>query len=71
MEKRLEAETQRYSLGLVPGSEWLFEYQRRLAAAKTQELKAIIDYKISLAKLERAQGTSLKAKNIKFRDYGF
>jgi outer membrane protein TolC len=68
MEKRLEAETQRYSLGLV-GSEWLFEYQRRLATARTQELKAIIDYNISLARLDRAQGTTLKAKNIKFRDY--
>jgi outer membrane protein len=70
MEKRLEAETQRYSLGLA-GSEWLFEYQRRLASAKTQEMKAIIDHKISLARLDKAQGTSLKAKSIRFRDYGF
>jgi outer membrane protein TolC len=70
MEKRLDAETQRYSLGLA-GSEWLFEYQRRLASARTQEMKAIIDYKISLAKLEKAQGITLTAKNIKFRDYSF
>ncbi len=70
MEKRLEAETQRYALGLA-GSEWLFEYQRRLATAKIQELKAVIDYRISLARLDQAQGTTLKAKNIKFRDYAF
>jgi len=70
MEKQLEAETERYNLGLV-GSEWLFEYQRRLGTAKTQELKAAVDYKIALAGLERAEGTTLKAKNIKFRDYAF
>jgi outer membrane protein TolC len=70
MEKRLEVETQRYKLGQV-GSEWLFEYQRRLAMAKTEEHKAIIDYKISLAKLEKVLGTSLKTKNLKFKAFEF
>jgi outer membrane protein TolC len=70
MAKRLEAETQRYQLGLV-GSEWLFEYQRRLAAAKTEEEKAIIDYNVSSAKLDKVLGTSLKTKNIKFREFEF
>ncbi len=70
MEKKLEAEEQRYRLGLV-GSEWLFQYQRDLAAAKAAEIGAVIDYKISVANLERAMGINLKAKSLKFKDYDF
>jgi outer membrane protein TolC len=70
MEKQVEAETQRYQLGLV-GSEWLFSYQRQLAQAKVSEIRAIIDYKIALAKLDKAMGTTLKSKGLKFRDYAF
>lgn len=69
-EKTLRAEEERYNLGLV-GNEWLFEYQRQLANARVTEIKAIIDYKIAVAKLERVLGTNLKNKNIKFREYRF
>ncbi len=39
-EKRLAAVIQRYQLGLVD-SQWLFEYQRQLAAARTSEVQAV------------------------------
>lgn len=68
VEKKLEAEEQRYRLGLV-GSEWLFSYQRDLAQAKANEIKAITDYKITVAKLEAAMGTSLQRKGLTFGDY--
>ena len=70
VEKRLAAEKQRYDLGLV-GSEWLFSYQRDLAQAKTDEVKALVDYKIAVAKLDKVTGTTLKTKGLKFRDFDF
>lgn len=69
-EKRLEAEEQRYNLGLV-GNEWLFSYQREVASAREGEIRAIVNYKISVAKLESVLSTNLKNKNIKFREYQF
>ena len=70
MEKRVQAETQRYDLGLV-GSEWLFTYQRNLAQAKADEIRAVIDYRIALAALDRAMGTTIRAKGLKFKEYEF
>lgn len=70
MEKKLSAEGERYKLGLV-GSEWLFRYQRDFASARTSEIRAIVIYKISVARLEKALGISLKTKNLKFRSYDF
>jgi outer membrane protein TolC len=69
-EKRLEAEEQRYNLGLV-GNEWLFQYQRDVANARVSEIKSIVDYKISVAKLEMSLGVSLKKKNIAFKHFEF
>lgn len=59
VEKKLEAEMQRYRLGLV-GSEWLFRYQQDLAQAKASEIKAITDYKVTVARLEKMLGISLQ-----------
>ena len=70
MEKRVQAETQRYDLGLV-GSEWLFTYQRNLAQAKADEIRAVIDYKIALAALDKAMGTTIRTKSLKFKGYEF
>ncbi|MBN2207487.1 MAG: TolC family protein [Candidatus Aminicenantes bacterium] len=70
MEKRVAAETQRYDLGLV-GSEWLFTYQRSLAQAKADEIRAVIDYRIALAALDKAMGTTLRTKGLKFKGYEF
>lgn len=69
-EKRMKAEEERYNLGLV-GNEWLFQYQRDLAQAKVSEIKALIDYRIAAAKLERIMGVNLKNKNIKYKQYVF
>jgi len=70
VEKQVAAETQRYELGLV-GSEWLFTYQKNLSQAKVDEIRAIIDYKIALAALDKAMGTTLKTKGLKFKEYAF
>jgi len=70
MEKRVQSEIQRYDLGLV-GSEWLFTYQRNLAQAKADEIRAVIDYKVALAALDKAMGTTLRAKGLKFKSYEF
>ena len=69
-EKRMAAENERYTLGLV-SNEWLLQYQSDVARAKAGEVRAIIDYKIALAKLEKAMGTTLKSKGLRFRDYDF
>lgn len=69
-EKNLEAEEQRYNLGLV-GNEWLFQYQNEVANARVSEVKAIIDYTIAVAKLEKVLGINLKNKNITFKHYQF
>jgi len=69
-EKRVAAETQRVQLGLV-GSEWLLSYQRQLTSARTSEIAALVGYKIAVAKLEKAMGTTIKSLGLKFRDYVF
>jgi outer membrane protein TolC len=69
-EKRLAAETQRYQLGLA-GSEWLLSYQQQLTNARTSEIRALIDYKMAVAKLEKAMGTTLRTMGLKFRNYEF
>jgi outer membrane protein TolC len=69
-ETRLRAEEERYNLGLV-GHEWLFQYQRDLASARVGEIRAKINYQITVAKLEKAMGVSLRNKNLRFRDQEF
>jgi outer membrane protein len=66
-EKRVASETQRYQQGLV-GSEWLFNYQRDLASAKSAEIQAVVDYKIALARLDRVMGTSASFDGTKIRE---
>lgn len=62
-EKKLEAEEEKLRVGLSTNY-FVLQYQRDLATAQTMELKAIIDYNLSSALLNRALGTSLKEKNI-------
>jgi outer membrane protein TolC len=64
-ENKLEAEEKKLKVGLTTNYVVL-QYQRDLADAKTAELKALIDYNLALAYLERALGTGLEAKNIQF-----
>jgi outer membrane protein TolC len=70
MEKKLEAAEEKYRLGAL-SSDWLYTYQRDMANARVSEIGAIIDYKLSVAKLERYMGVSLRTKNLKFRDFDF
>ena len=64
-EKKLEAEEEKLRVGITTPY-FVLQYQTDLTTAQTNELKAIIDYNLSLASLNRALGTSLKEKNISF-----
>jgi len=63
-EKKLLAEEEKLKVGLSTNFVVL-TYQRDLSAARIAELRAIVDYTISMASLEKAMGTSLKSKNIR------
>ncbi|MGB8951926.1 MAG: TolC family protein [Candidatus Aminicenantales bacterium] len=64
-EKKLEAEEEKLRVGLSTNY-FVLTYQRELANARSAELKAIVDYNLSKTNLERAMGTILEARNIKF-----
>jgi len=66
-EEKLEAEEKKLKVGLATNYEVLL-HQRDLADARSAELRAVIDYNLSLAALDRAQGTTLNKKNIKLTD---
>lgn len=70
MEKKFRAIEEKYRIGATT-SDWVFRYQQDLASARTSEIRAIIDYKLSVAELEKLLGINLKAKNLKFKDYDF
>jgi len=69
-EKRLIAGEERYKLGTLP-SQWLFEYRSRMASARVSEIRAIINYKLSVAKLEQLMGVNIRTKKLKFREFDF
>lgn len=62
-EKKLQAEEEKLRVGLTTNFVVL-TYQRDLSNAQIAELRAVIDYTLSLANLERAMGTILKNRNI-------
>jgi len=64
-EKKLEAEEEKLKVGITTNY-FVLQYQTDLATAQTNELKAIIDYNLSLAHFNRILGISLKEKNIRF-----
>jgi len=66
-EQKLEAEQKKLKVGLATNYEVLL-HQRDLADAQSSELKAVIDYNLSLAALDRALGITLKKKNIKMTE---
>lgn len=68
-EKRLEAEERRLQLGLTTNF-FVFQYQAELASARSQELRAIVDYELAWAKLEKAMGTSLEKRHIRLARLG-
>ena len=63
-EKKLEAEQKKLKVGLSTNYIAL-QYQRDLANAQSAELRAIIDYNLSLASLDKALGITLESRNVK------
>lgn len=66
-EKKLEAEEAKLKVGLSRNY-FVLQYQRDLANARNAELKAIIDYNLSLSRLDKALGITLKNRNIKLSE---
>ncbi|MBU4330885.1 MAG: TolC family protein, partial [Acidobacteria bacterium] len=62
-EETLAGEEKKLQVGFSTNYQVL-QYQRDLANARSRELRAIIDYNLSLAALERATGTILQKNNI-------
>jgi outer membrane protein TolC len=67
-EKKLEAEDKKLQVGLTTNY-IVLQHQRDLATARSNELRAIAEYILSQAALERAMGVSLEHKNIRFRQF--
>ncbi len=67
-QKKLEAEEEKFKVGLSTNY-FILQYQRDLANAQIMELKAIVDYNISLAHLNRVQGTGLEEQSAGVRNY--
>lgn len=67
-QKKLEAEQERLRVGLSTNYVVL-QYQRDLATQQGLEIKAIIDYNLSLANLETVEGLSLENKKIEITQW--
>lgn len=65
-EKQLEAEQQRLNVGLST-TRIVLEFQRDLATARANELRAIVDYNKSLSNLARNKGTTLERYRIELQ----
>ena len=65
-ENKLSAEEKKLAVGLTTNYVVL-QYQRDLADARTAELRAIIEYNLALAYLDKSLGTSLASKGLDFR----
>ena len=66
-EEKLAAEQTKLEAGLTT-TFVVLSYQRDVASAKLMELSALVDYTLSIARLEKAMGTSLEKKNIRLAD---
>jgi len=66
-EKKLETEEEKLRLGNSTNYD-VFLFQRDLSDAQSNELRAIIDYNLSLAYRERVLGVSMQEKNIKISE---
>ena len=67
-EKRLRAEERKLQLGLTTNF-FVFQYQEELANARSQELRAMVDYNLAWAKLEKAMGVSLAKRHIRLSQF--
>ena len=66
-ERKMVAEEEKLKVGLTTNYLVLLN-QREYRNAQVMELRSIIDYNLSLARLNRALGITLDAKNIKISD---
>jgi outer membrane protein TolC len=66
-QQKLQAEEEKFKVGLTTPY-LVLQYQRDLTNSQNQELRAIVDYNLSLANLDRALGISLKEKNVSLVD---
>jgi outer membrane protein TolC len=64
-EKKMAAEEKRQAAGLST-SYMVLQYQRDYTLALSMELRALCDYNLALARLEKTAGTSLQARQIEF-----
>jgi outer membrane protein TolC len=62
-QESLDAEKKRFDVGVSTAHDVL-EFEEEVATARANEERAIIDYTISLANLQRATGTLLEARNV-------
>ena len=62
-QKKLEAEEKKLAVGLSSVREVL-RFQDDLSAEQSREIRALTDYNISSANLDRAKGTTLERLNI-------
>lgn len=65
-EKRLEAEVKKLNVGLTTNY-FVLEFQEALSDARSMELRALVDYNLAGARLEKALGRSLEQRNIKIK----
>jgi len=66
-EERLSAEEKRFELGLGRSLDVL-EAQKDVTSAESAELRAIIDYNVSLVDLAKAQGTLLAKSGVAIQE---
>ncbi|MGD2294396.1 MAG: TolC family protein [Candidatus Aminicenantes bacterium] len=66
-QRQLEAEEERLKVGLTTPY-FVLQYQRDLRNAQIMELRSIMDYNLSLARLQRSTGVILEEKNISVTD---
>ena len=66
--QKLAAEEEKLKVGLSTNY-LVLQYQRDLSTARSTELRAIVDYNLSTAALDRALGLSLKNKGMKVSDF--
>lgn len=68
-EQNLRNQTKRYEVGMVTTTD-LLKFQNDLASAKVAHIQAMIEYNISRAELDRAQGTLLSRFNVTIEPRG-
>lgn len=65
-EKQLQAEQERLNVGLST-TRFVLDFQRDLATARGNELRAVVDYNKSLSNLARNKGTTLERYQIELQ----